>query len=208
MTDTSTDAPGAVDAGDPDDPNETLASDPVLGPVVEAHGPVSLEPAEDLYERLVVSLVRQQVSMDAAAAIRERLFDRFDVTPAGMLAAEEDGLRDAGLSEAKVEYVQHTAQTFLEREYDHDYFAGMTDDAVRAELKNIRGVGPWTANMVLMFGLGREDVFPVGDLGIRKGAREVFDDAEMTRAEMRDAAEAWAPYRSYASLYLWTVAEA
>jgi DNA-3-methyladenine glycosylase II len=208
MTDTSTDAAAGAEPAGTADPSDALAADEILGPVVAEYGPVSLEPAEDLYERLVVSLIRQQVSMDAAAAIRERLFDRFDVSPAGMLAADEDALRDAGLSEAKVEYVRHTAQTFLEREYDHDYFVEMTDDAVREELTEIRGVGPWTANMVLMFGLGREDVFPVGDLGVRKGMREVFDDAELTRAAMREAAESWAPYRSYASLYLWEVAEA
>jgi len=189
------------------DPNGVLAEDPTLGPVVAEHGPLSLDPAEDLYQRLVVSLIRQQVSMNAAAAIRERLFDRFAVTPAAMLNADPAVLRDVGLSEAKVEYVKAAARAFEERGWSHEYFAEMTDDAVATELTEVRGVGPWTANMVLMFGLGREDVFPVGDLGIRQGMRVLYDDEEMTRSEMREEAEAWAPYRSYASLYVWRVAE-
>jgi len=183
-----------------------LTDDPALGSVVSEHGPVSIEPAADLYERLVVSLVRQQVSMDAADAIEGRLFDRFEVTPDAMLAADAAALHDAGLSEAKVEYVKATARAFQEREWTHDYFAGMADDAVADEVTEVRGVGPWTAKMFLMFGLGREDVFPVEDLGIRKGMQAVFDE-ELTRAEMRDRATEWAPHRSYASLYLWRAVE-
>lgn len=188
------------------DPVAALAEDPALGPVVRAHGPVELSPADDLYERLVVSLTRQQVSMAAADAIEERLFERFEVTPEAMLAADPAELRDAGLSEAKSEYVRAVARAFREREWDHDYFAGMDDDAVIAELTDVRGVGPWTAKMFLMFGLGREDVFPVEDLGIRNGMAAVFDE-ELTRAEMRDRAREWAPHRSYASLYLWRAVE-
>jgi len=183
-----------------------LSDDPALGPVVREHGPLTIDPAADLYERLVVSLVRQQVSMDAADAIEGRLFDRFEVTPAALLAADSAALHDAGLSEAKVEYVKATARAFEEREWTHDYFAGMDDDAVADELTEVRGVGPWTAKMFLLFGLGREDVFPVEDLGIRKGMQTVFDD-ELTRAEMRERATEWAPYRSYASMYLWRAVE-
>jgi len=93
-----------------------------------------------------------------------------------------------------------------ERGYSKDYFAEMDDDEVRAELTSIPGVGPWTADMQLMFSFGRPDVFPVGDLGVRKGMVELFGE-DMTRAEMVDRAQRWAPYRSYASLYLWGVDE-
>ncbi|MFC7141986.1 DNA-3-methyladenine glycosylase family protein [Halosimplex aquaticum] len=184
------------------DPIEALAADEILGPVVAEHGPLELEPAEDLYERLVISLIRQQVSMASAAAIRERLFEAVEVTPEGILAADREVLLDAGLSQAKAEYVKTAAQAFVDHGWDRQTFAEMSDDAVKAELTEIHGVGPWTADMFLLFGLGREDVFPVGDLGIRKGMDLLFD-AEMTRAEMVDAAERWRPYRSYASLYIW-----
>ncbi|WP_459191375.1 DNA-3-methyladenine glycosylase family protein [Halosimplex sp. J119] len=184
------------------DPIEALAEDVIIGPLVTEHGRLELEPAEDLYERLVISLLRQQVSMASAAAIQERLFEAVEVTPEGMLGADPEVLLDAGLSEAKADYVKTAAQAFVDNGWDRKAFAEMSDDEVREELTAIHGIGPWTANMFLMFGLAREDVFPVGDLGIRKGMELLFDE-ELTRGEMVDAAERWRPYRSYASLYLW-----
>ncbi|MFB6302118.1 MAG: DNA-3-methyladenine glycosylase [Haloferacaceae archaeon] len=185
---------------------ETLRTDAVLGPVVERHGPLSLSPAEDLFERLVVSILRQQVSMASAAATRERLFDRVEITPAGVLAADRSTLRDAGLSRQKARYLHEAAETFRERGWDREHFAGQSDAAVIETLTGITGVGEWTARMQLLFALGRPDVFPVGDLGIRKGMRALHDE-DLTREGMLTAAERWAPYRSYASLYLWRVEE-
>jgi len=188
------------------DPHDALRDDPDLAPLVAEHGELELDPADDPFERLVVSIVRQQVSMDAAAAIRERLFDAVEVTPAGVASADPETLRDAGLSAQKTDYVRNVAEAFDERGYDRDHFAGLADDEVRDELTAITGVGDWTAEMFLMFALGREDVFPVGDLGIRRGMEELFG-AETTRAEMREIAGRWAPYRSYASLYVWRAYE-
>ncbi|MEE6208780.1 DNA-3-methyladenine glycosylase 2 family protein [Salarchaeum sp. III] len=184
------------------DPHEFLRDDPHLGPLVETHGELTIEPAEDFFARFVTSVIRQQVSMASAAATRERLFDAVEVTPEGVLEADDDLLRDAGLSRQKTRYVNEIAGAFAENDYSREFFAGMSDDDVRAELTSITGVGEWTADMQLLFALGREDVFPVGDLGIRKGMQTVFDE-EMTRAEMRERAERWSPYRSYATLYLW-----
>lgn len=179
-----------------------LSADPELEPHVEAHGPLELDPADDPFRRLVVSLIRQQVSMEAASAIRERLFERVDPEPASILAADPATLREAGLSSAKAEYLEHAARAFEDNDYDRDYFANLSDDEVSEELERIRGVGPWTANMFLMFALGRPDVFPVEDLGIRNGMQELLD-SELSRSEMRTRAERWSPYRSFASLYLW-----
>jgi DNA-3-methyladenine glycosylase II len=187
-------------------PHDTLRADRYMAPLVEAHGELFLDPAEDFFRRFVVSILRQQVSMASAAATRERLFDAVEVTPDGILAAEESTLKDAGLSRQKTRYVQTLAEAFREREYSRSFFADMPDDEVRAELTSVTGVGEWTANMQLLFSLGREDVFPVGDLGIRKGMHTLFD-ADLSRAEMVERAERWAPYRSYASLYLWRIEE-
>jgi len=189
-----------------EDAVESLRTDPALSPVVAEIGAVDLQPAEDPFERLVTALVRQQVSMAAAAAIRERLFEAVEVTPAGVLAADPATLREAGLSEAKVEYARAVAVAWRDRGWSRDYFAGRADAAVVDELTAVRGVGDWTAKMFLMFCLGREDVFPVEDLGIRKGMWALVDE-DLTRAEMDDRAAAWRPYRSYASLYLWRAVE-
>lgn len=182
--------------------HEHLRADPDVGPLVERYGELTVEPADDTFQRLVVAIVRQQVSMAAARAIRERLFDRFAVTPAAMADADPAALTEAGLSARKAEYVRNVAEAYLERGYSRAYFRGMDDDAVRAELTAIRGIGDWTAKMFLMFCLGREDVFPVEDLGIRKGMRTLYG-AELSRPAMVERAEAWRPYRSYASRYVW-----
>ncbi|MFC5367350.1 DNA-3-methyladenine glycosylase family protein [Salinirubrum litoreum] len=176
-----------------------------LAPLVETHGELTVEPADDFFQRFVTSIVSQQVSTASARAIEERLFDAVEVTPEGVLAADESVLRDAGLSGQKVRYVRNVAEAFREHGYSQTYFAEMDDDAVVAELTEITGVGQWTAEMQLMFSLGRADVFPVGDLGIRKGMRELYGD--ISRDEMVDRSAAWAPYRSYASRYLWRLTD-
>jgi DNA-3-methyladenine glycosylase II len=184
------------------DPHERLRDDPALASLVDEYGALTLDPADDPFRRLVQSIVSQQVSTASAAAIRERLYDRFEVTPEAMADADPDALREVGLSNQKAEYVRHVADAFLEGDYSVAAFDGVDDDAVIDELTDIHGVGVWTAKMYLMFGLGREDVFPVEDLGIRNGMERVHG-AELTRAEMVERAATWRPYRSYASLYLW-----
>jgi DNA-3-methyladenine glycosylase II len=172
-----------------------------LAPLVERHGELTVEPAPDFFERFVTSIVSQQVSTAAAATIRERLFDAVTVTPEEVLAVDGSVLRDVGLSQQKARYVRNVAEAFQDRGYSRAYFAKMDDEAVVDELTTITGVGRWTAEMQLIFSLGREDVFPVGDLGIRNAMEELYGDID--RAEMVERAEAWAPYRSYASRYLW-----
>lgn len=143
--------------------------------------------------------------MDAADAIEARLTAAVDVTPTGILEVDDAKLREAGLSEAKVGYVNNIAHAFLENGYSRETFEGMSEDAVRAELTEITGVGTWTVDMQLIFSLGRPDVFPVGDLGIRRAMQRLYGDID--RTEMRERAENWAPYRSYASRYLWGMDE-
>lgn len=184
---------------------EFLRDDDLLGPVVEAHGPLSLDPADDFFERFVTAIVNQQVSMAAADSIRESLFDAVEVTPEGILDADDETLRGAGLSKQKTRYVNNIAEAFVEHGYSTASFERMDDDAVRDELTSITGVGEWTADVQLVFSLGRTDVFPVGDLGIRKGMYAVLGDDDHTRGELREVAERWSPYRSYASRYLWRV---
>ncbi|MFB6118617.1 DNA-3-methyladenine glycosylase family protein [Halosegnis sp.] len=188
---------------DPQDPYELLRSDPQLAPLVTEHGELTLDPADDPFARLVVAVCNQQLSQASAAAIEQRLFDRFDITPAGLLEADQAALREAGLSSQKVEYVRNIATAFRDGDLSVERLRAMDDDAVRAALTDITGVGPWTADIFLIFVLAREDVFPVGDLGIRKGMAALYGFEEEDREGMREHARRWAPYRSYASRYLW-----
>lgn len=185
---------------------ETLRDDPVMVGLIDRHGEITHAPADDEYRRLVVSIINQQLSSASAAAVRDRVFRTLDgeVTPSTVLQVSDEELRSAGLSKAKVRYLRNAAEAFSERDYSRAGFEGHSDEEVVAELTSITGIGEWTARMYLMFALGREDVLPLGDLGIRKGIDDLYGDgAGMTRAEMRSVADRWRPYRTYGCRYVW-----
>ncbi|MFB6078133.1 MAG: DNA-3-methyladenine glycosylase [Halarchaeum sp.] len=187
-----------------EDPYAVLRADDALASLVDEHGELAPERADDPFERLVVAVTNQSVSLESAAAIRERLRAVADFTPAALRDADPEALRDAGLTDTKVRALRELAERYPDG-IAHDDFAGLSDDDVREELGEVYGVGDWTANMFLLFALGREDVFPVGDLGVRRGMEALY--GHESRAEMRSHAESWAPYRSYASLYVWRAYE-
>lgn len=188
--------------------HDVLRADPILRPhvdrVIAEHGPLSLAPAPDAFARLVTSIVNQQLSVASAQAIRDRLFDAVDVTPSALLDADPETLRACGLSAQKTEYVRNVARAFREHGWTRGTFDAMSDAAVVDALTNVRGVGVWTAKMFLVFALARPDVFPVEDLGIRRGMTTLY--GERSRAEMVDLADAWRPHRSLGSLYVWKAA--
>lgn len=181
---------------------DELKSDPVLAELVEEFGELELTPAENEFERLVISIISQSVSTASARAIRERVFDLLpEVTPEAVLNTDEDALIDAGLGQTKTGYIQNVARAFQERELTRKALADETNEEVIDELTQIRGVGEWTAQIYLMFALGREDVFPIGDLGVRRGMESLY--GELSREEMHDVADQWRPYRSIGTLYIW-----
>ncbi|OYR46070.1 DNA-3-methyladenine glycosylase [Halorubrum sp. Hd13] len=186
----------------------TLREDPTMAALIDRHGRLAIEPAADEFARLCTSIVNQQLSTASAAAIRERFVGVLggDPTPDRVLAADEGALREAGLSGTKVEYLRATAEAFRDGDPDltREGLADASDEAAVGRLTQIRGIGEWTARMYLIFALGREDVLPLGDLAVRKGIEQVYNDgAELTRGEMREIAEAWRPYRSYGTRYVW-----
>lgn len=183
-----------------------LKSDPKIGPLVEEHGSLEIGPADDTFRRFTTSIINQQLSSASAAAIRDRVFGRFEITPAAMVNADPDELRETGLSRQKIEYIKNIARAYQSKDLGVEYFEGMDDQAVIQELTDINGVGTWTAKMYLIFCLGREDVFPVEDLGIRNGMEALYE-SDMTRREMYGASKVWQPYRSYASRYIWRVSD-
>jgi DNA-3-methyladenine glycosylase II len=193
-----------------DEAVSVLRRDPVMAEVMERHDPYT-EPEWSPFERLCISIVNQQVSTASAAAIRGRVFDLLDgeVTPESVLSVEESALRDAGLTRMKAEYVREAARAFRENDYTPAALSDLSDEEAIDRLTEIRGVGPWTAEMYLIFVLDRDDVLPLGDLAVRRGIERLYaDGAEMTRAEMREVAAAWRPYRSLGTRYVWAAYEA
>jgi DNA-3-methyladenine glycosylase II len=186
--------------------------DPVMRELIKRLGPLDLEarrrgrPA-DAYGALLRSIVGQQLSTKAARSIYERvtaLFGGKTPSPKQLLAADPEELRGAGLSRAKVAYMRSLAEHVLSGELELDRLNELTDEEIVAELTAVKGLGNWTAHMFLIFHLQRPDVLPVGDLGVRNAARDVYGLAELpTAAELEELGTAWSPHRSLAALYLW-----
>ena len=187
-----------------------LAADPVMAQLIARYPEAQLSSRGEPFVTLVRAIVGQQISTRAADAVWARLLAAVpQLSPEALLAHAPDALRAVGLSARKVEYAHDLARHFAEGRIDPARFQALDDETLIAELVAVRGIGRWTVEMMLIFRLGRPDVLPVDDLGIRKGAQVVDGTGAMpTPRELATRGEAWGPYRSYASLYLWRIADA
>jgi DNA-3-methyladenine glycosylase II len=162
---------------------------------------------DDAYGVLVRSITGQQLSTKAAATIYGRLTEMYGgrtPTPEEILDTDPDQLRAVGLSHAKAAYLRDLAEHIVDGELPVDELAQLPDATVAALLMAIKGLGRWTVDMFLMFHLGRPDILPVGDLGIRKAVQIQYGLKELPKpAEIEQIGEGWRPHRTLASLYLW-----
>jgi DNA-3-methyladenine glycosylase II len=183
------------------------ASHPALARVIATVGPCTLRPNPDLFHILTQTVISQQISTKAAVSIGRRFEEIIGGPPrsaAAVLARSDDELRAAGLSAGKLKSIRAIASRVADRTLDLHKLAGMADDEVAAALRSIHGLGPWSVDMVLIFGLGRLDVLPVGDLGFRFGVRDLIGLKEApSPAELLELAEPWRPYRTIATWYFW-----
>jgi DNA-3-methyladenine glycosylase II len=188
------------------------SSDDTLAGVIDAHGPLDLESRvrgrpQDAYGALLRAIVGQQLSVAAARTIYGRFTDLFGghtPTPEELLEVDPDTLRGVGLSRAKANYVRSLAEHVISGELELDRLDELSDERVAAEVTAIKGLGQWTADMFLIFHLGRPDVLPVGDLGVRRAVERLYGlEGLPSAAELEALGERWRPYRSLASLYLW-----
>jgi DNA-3-methyladenine glycosylase II len=188
------------------------ASDDTLKAIIDERGPLDLETRqrgrpEDPYGALLRSIVGQQLSTKAARSIYNRLVELFGgktPSPQELLDADPETVRAVGLSNAKVRYVRSLAEHVLSGELELDKLDELGDEEVEREVTAVKGLGQWTAHMFLIFHLGRPDVLPVGDLGVRRAVERAYGLEELPSAEeLERLGERWAPYRSLASLYLW-----
>ncbi|MEK7328303.1 MAG: DNA-3-methyladenine glycosylase 2 family protein [Chloroflexota bacterium] len=189
-----------------------LRRSPYLAPLIAQHGKPTFRPTRNAFRALTESIIYQQLSGKAAATIFDRFLDIFPnrrfPAPARLLAVPLPRLRAAGLSTQKATYVLDLAVKFCDGTIQPRRFGQMSDEEISQHLIQVKGIGQWTADMFLMFGLNRPDVLPVGDLGIRNGFKKLYDLSDMPAAdEMITLAEPWRPYRTVASWYLWRAAE-
>jgi DNA-3-methyladenine glycosylase II len=180
-------------------------SDRVMARLILAHGKCPLARRSDApFHTLASSIINQQLSAKAADTIKRRLaeFAPMPFQPEDFLNAPIGGLRTAGLSGAKARYIRELAERVAAGTLDFEAMAGERDEAVIERLMALPGIGRWTAEMFLIFGLKRPDVLAVGDAGLRRAARMLYGDKEPA-ALLAKIGAAWRPYRSVASWYLW-----
>ena len=173
--------------------------------LIPRFGDACLQSRGDAFVTLSRSIVGQQISVKAAQSV----WNRFEalpkrLTPAHVLKLKVDDMRAAGLSARKVEYLVDLALHFDSGRIHVKQWDGMDDEAIIAELVAIRGIGRWTAEMFLMFHLLRPNVLPLDDVGLINGfSLNYFSGEQVSRSEAREVAEAWAPWRSVATWYMW-----
>jgi len=183
--------------------------DPVMAGAIARVGPCTLAPNPNVFETLVDAIISQQISVKAADAIMARLRGAVPgclITPEALVQLDADALRAAGLSLQKTRYILDLTGRVASRELELDRLSELDDEAVITELIAVKGIGRWTAEMILMFSLGRPDVLPVDDLGFQEGVREAYGlESRPTRKELLERGEAWRPYRSIATWYMWGI---
>ncbi len=182
--------------------------DPVLHRVVSVSPKLDVKPRRNYFMSLVSSVISQQLSTKAARTIRGRFLELFPdkvlPQPEAVLTVSDAEMRAAGLSYSKIKYIKEIAKAFRDKQVTPRKFHRQTDEEIIEQLVKIKGVGRWTAEMFLMFSLGRPDVFSVGDLGLRNAIQKIYGLKQPpTPKQMEKIAKKWAPHRTVASRYLW-----
>lgn len=187
-----------------------LSKDDKLKKLIKEHGVFELKKQKNLCLYLCYSIMSQQLSTKVARVIRQRFLDLYggeEPTPQQIIDTPFEKLRGIGLSNAKVSYVQNVARFEIENGMDHKKLGKMSNEEVIEYLTQIKGVGRWTTEMLLMFALCREDVFAPDDLGLQQAVIGLYDlkhrKKKIMQAKIIKIAEQWSPYRTYACMYLW-----
>lgn len=184
-----------------------MFKDPILKKLYKKYGPLTgiEDRSKYLMQQMIESIISQQLSIKAATTIYNRFLDLFKKsafpTPDEILKIDTEKLRSAGMSYSKASYVKNIAKAFKEKQIVIEKIVKMSDEEVITELTKIKGVGRWTAEMILIFTLKREDVFSIGDAGLRRAIKNLYKLEN--EKDILKLTEKWKPKRSLASWYLW-----
>ena len=180
--------------------------DPLLGGVIRAVGFIERTVEEDVFSAVVHHIIGQQISMRAQETVWRRLQELLgEVTPDTLADADTEAVKGCGMTYRKADYIRDFAQKVRSGEFDVEALREMEDSEAVKALSALRGVGEWTAEMLLLFCLRRSDVLSYGDLGIRRGMMKLYGWEEMTKAQFEECRQRYSPYGSVASFYLWAV---
>ncbi len=186
-----------------------LKKDALMKEVLKATPALTFSPNKNLYQSLIRAIVSQQLSVKAAATIHQRFLNLFpgnDPAAEIVLRLDDEQLRNCGLSYQKAGYLKNIAQFSITNGLDYRKLYRKSDEDLIAHLTQIKGVGKWTVEMILMFSLNRPDVFPVDDLGIQNAMKKLYNldgKGKKLHQQMTDIAKEWQPYRTIACRHLW-----
>ena len=200
--------PAALDPKKMSRAKRHLKKDHTLAKVIKmAPGAFDITPSADKYQAITKAIITQQLSGHSAGAISSRfkaLYKTPYPRPDDVAKTPHSKLKKTGLSIRKAECIKDVSQMIVDGQISLEKAAEMPDEEIIKMLTQVRGIGRWTAEVFLMFGLGRMDVLPAGDLGLRKGIMKFYNLAEMPSEDMvREIAKAWSPYRTMATWYIW-----
>ena len=178
-----------------------------LEKIIKIVGKYSINIRNDPFQSLVESIIYQQLAGRAANAIYNRFINYYNnkqITPARILNSPNDNLKKVGLSNRKIDYLKNLASHVYDGRINLEELPKMNDEEIINKLVNVKGIGRWTSEMFLIFSLGRQDILPVTDLGVRKAIQKVYSLPELPKPNtMMEIAKPWRPYRSIATWYLW-----
>ena len=182
---------------------ELSRNDEVLHEIINEFDDLELVSRGDIFYTLIRSVIGQQISVKAASTVWSRFCERIgDIEPNNILSADIEELRSCGLSQRKAEYVIGISESWSD--YDSLEWKEMSDEEIIQELIKLRGVGKWTAEMILIFTMLRPDVFPIGDIGMIRGIEKSYNSGErMSRDELYAISEKWKPWRTVACCFMW-----
>lgn len=187
--------------------NYLSEKDPKLGLFIEKYGHLKRKVNSDIFFSLVEMIVSQQISAKAAETVFTRLKTQYpDLTPGNISSASDDVLRSCGISMRKVSYIKSAADFFLTSNETYDSMQEMSNDELIRSLTQIKGVGIWTVEMLLIFSFGRKDILSYNDYGIRKGLMILHELSELTKEHFEIFRDQYSPHGSIASFYLWEIA--
>jgi len=184
---------------------DLIDKDPSLKPIIDALGDMHVEPKTDYFHSLISAILSQQLSGKVANVIVKRFFDHFGhrTNPDDIINEPDDVLRKLGISRQKITYIKSLSSCIKDESVHLSETNEMTDNEVIDMLVKVKGIGVWTAQMFLIFSLGRTDVFSCMDLGLRNAVKKLLANPDLTVKEMEEISKKWSPYRSVVSLYLW-----
>ena len=182
---------------------ELSSNDKILSKIINEYDDLELISRGDIFFTLIRSIIGQQISVKAASTVWSRFTERVgDINPENILSTHFDDLRKCGLSQRKAEYVIGISESW--HEYDKFDWKKMEDQEIIDKLVSLRGVGKWTAEMILIFTLLRPDVFPIGDIGMVRGIEKSYKSGEkISEEELHKISEKWKPWRTVACCYMW-----